>query len=92
MDNPLPNSPKSFSSESFSSESLFDLPVPISALQHFLYCPRQCALIHIEQTYGENLYTLRGNRVHERAHEPERETIAGVRLSAPSPSTRNGWV
>lgn len=60
-------------------------PVPISALQHFLYCPRQCALIHIEQTYDENLYTLRGNRVHERAHQPERETVAGVRLERALP-------
>ena len=41
-----------------------DDPIPISALQHYLYCPRQCALIHVEQTYDENLYTLRGNRVH----------------------------
>jgi CRISPR-associated exonuclease Cas4 len=57
-----------------------DDPIPISALQHYLYCPRQCALIHLEGTYDENLYTLRGNRVHERAHEPEREFIEGVRL------------
>ena len=60
-------------------------PIPISALQHFLYCPRQCALIHLEQTYDENLYTLRGNRVHERAHEPERDMIAGVRLERALP-------
>ena len=60
-------------------------PIPISALQHFRYCPRQCALIHIEQTYDENLYTLRGNRVHEKAHEPERELIAGVRLERALP-------
>lgn len=62
-----------------------DDPIPISALQHFLYCPRQCALIHVEQTYDENLYTLRGNRVHERAHEPERETVAGTRLERALP-------
>ena len=62
-----------------------DDPIPISALQHYLYCPRQCALIHVEQTYDENLYTLRGNRVHERAHEPERDTVAGVRLERALP-------
>jgi CRISPR-associated exonuclease Cas4 len=62
-----------------------DDPIPISALQHFLFCPRQCALIHVEQTYDENLYTLRGNRVHERAHEPEHETVAGVRLERALP-------
>lgn len=62
-----------------------DDSIPISALQHFLYCPRQCALIHVEQTFDENLYTLRGNRVHEQAHEPERETVAGVRLERALP-------
>ncbi len=62
-----------------------DDPIPISALQHYLYCPRQCALIHIEGTYDENLYTLRGNRVHEKVHEPERETVAGVRLERALP-------
>lgn len=35
--------------------------VPISAIEHYSYCPRQCALIHIEQTYHENAYTVRGN-------------------------------
>lgn len=40
--------------------------VPISALQHYEYCPRQCALIHVEQVWDENIYTLRGGRAHER--------------------------
>ncbi len=71
-----------------------DNSIPISALQHHLYCPRQCALIHVEQTYDENLYTLRGNRVHERAHEPERDTVAGTRLERALPlySERLGLV
>lgn len=43
--------------------------VPISALQHFSYCPRQCALIYLEDIYEENVYTLQGNSVHERVHE-----------------------
>ena len=60
-------------------------PVFISALQHYLYCPRQCALIHVEQTYDENLYTLRGNRVHERVDTPEHEFIAGVRVERALP-------
>jgi hypothetical protein len=42
----------------------------ISALEHYSYCPRQCALIHVEQVYDENLYTLRGKRIHERVHSP----------------------
>ena len=40
--------------------------IPISALQHWAYCPRQCALIHVEQVWDENVYTLRGRRAHER--------------------------
>lgn len=62
-----------------------DDAVPISALQHYIYCPRQCALIHLEQTYDENLYTLRGNRVHERVDEPEYELVAGVRVERALP-------
>ena len=54
--------------------------VPISALQHFLYCPRQCALIHLDQAYADNVFTLRGNRVHQRAHEPQHEVVRGVRV------------
>jgi CRISPR-associated exonuclease Cas4 len=55
--------------------------VMISALEHYSYCPRQCALIHVEQVYDENLYTLRGNRVHQRAHDPsEGASEEGVRI------------
>lgn len=43
-----------------------DLEVPISAIEHYSYCPRQCALIHVEQTYEENLFTVRGKLAHER--------------------------
>ena len=32
-------------------------PIPLSALQHWAYCPRQCALIHVEQGFEENLFT-----------------------------------
>lgn len=44
--------------------------IPISALQHVLYCPRQCALIHVEQVWDDNIFTLRGNRLHERVDDP----------------------
>lgn len=54
--------------------------VMISALQHHSYCPRQCALIHVEKVFDENLYTLRGRRVHERAHEPDGALEDGVRV------------
>jgi CRISPR-associated exonuclease Cas4 len=59
--------------------------VMISALQHYAYCPRQCALIHIEQTWDENVFTLRGNRVHEKVNVPEDELIEGVRVERAMP-------
>lgn len=59
--------------------------VLISALQHYAYCPRQCALIHVEQTFEENLYTLRGQRVHERVDIPDVETIETVRVERALP-------
>lgn len=54
--------------------------VMISALEHWSYCPRQCALIHLEQTYDENIFTLRGNRAHDRAHSESAGTEDGVRV------------
>lgn len=45
--------------------------IPISALNHYIYCPRRCALIHIEQTYHDNIYTMRGRDLHERTDKPE---------------------
>lgn len=66
----------------------------ISALEHYSYCPRQCALIHVEQVFDENLYTLRGRRVHERAHDPESALEEGVRVERGMPlfSERLGLV
>jgi CRISPR-associated exonuclease Cas4 len=52
--------------------------VPISALEHWSYCPRQCALIHLEQTFDENLYTIRGRLAHERVDSGEADVKAGV--------------
>ena len=40
--------------------------VLISALEHYSYCPRQCALIHVEQTFDENVYTIKGQLMHTR--------------------------
>ena len=55
--------------------------VMLSALQHFAFCPRQCALIHIEQAWAENIYTLRGLRIHEKVHQVDDEIIeAGIRV------------
>ncbi len=60
-------------------------PIPISALQHWSYCERQCGLIHLEQTFDENLYTLRGRRAHERVDLPGEETRRGVRVERALP-------
>jgi CRISPR-associated exonuclease Cas4 len=68
--------------------------VMISALEHWAYCPRQCALIHIEQTFDENIYTLRGRTLHERADEPGGLLEDGVRVERGLPlwSKRLGLV
>lgn len=60
-------------------------PVPISALQHWAYCPRQCALIHIEQVFEENLFTLRGQALHKRVDDPGFETRDGLRTERALP-------
>ncbi len=41
----------------------------ISGLQHFCFCRRQWALIHVEQLWAENLRTVEGNILHEKAHD-----------------------
>lgn len=68
--------------------------VPISALEHYSYCPRQAALIHLEAVWEENLYTLRGRFVHEQADEPGEEHREGVLVerSLPLFSRRLGLV
>ena len=45
--------------------------VLISAIEHYSYCPRQCGLIHIEQTFDENVFTMRGRLAHERVHSED---------------------
>lgn len=58
-----------------------DRLLPISALQHLLFCERQCALIHIEGLWVENRLTAEGRLLHERAHEAPTEIRAGVRIA-----------
>jgi CRISPR-associated exonuclease Cas4 len=52
----------------------------ISALQHYLFCPRQCALIHIEQQWLENRLTAEGRILHERVHGGGRESRRTLRV------------
>ena len=54
--------------------------VPISALQHMLYCPRQCALIHVERQWNENSYTAEGRVLHQRVDAGGGERRKGVRI------------
>ena len=56
-------------------------PILISALQHFLFCPRQYALIHMEQVWAENRFTSEGQVMHKKAHEGKDETRPGVRIA-----------
>jgi len=67
-----------------------DDAIPLSALQHWAYCPRQCALIHIEQVFDDNLHTLRGNALHERVDQPGLQTERGRRVERALPLWHDG--
>lgn len=56
-----------------------DALVPVSALQHWLFCPRQCALIHVERIWAENGRTAEGRLLHERVDAGKPDRRAGVR-------------
>ncbi|NHC05425.1 CRISPR-associated protein Cas4 [Azonexus fungiphilus] len=69
-------------------------PIPLSALQHWCYCPRQCALIHVEQVFEDNLFTQRGQALHKRVDDPGFEVRDGLRIERALPlfSDRLGLV
>ncbi|MFH1038029.1 MAG: CRISPR-associated protein Cas4 [PVC group bacterium] len=54
--------------------------IPISALQHYFFCPRQCALIHLERLWEENRFTAEGRILHERVEQGGQETRGDVRV------------
>lgn len=54
-------------------------PIPLSALQHYAFCPRQCALIHNEQLWADNWHTAKGNLLHQRVDQGLPETRKGIR-------------
>ncbi|MBM4306882.1 MAG: CRISPR-associated protein Cas4 [Deltaproteobacteria bacterium] len=68
--------------------------IMLSALQHFAFCPRQCALIHIEQVWDENRMTAEGRIMHEKVHEQDRESRGNVRIEydVPLRSLRLGLI
>ena len=54
--------------------------LPLSGLQHLLFCERQCALIHVEQAWAENVLTAEGRIMHEKVHDAGRESRGDVRV------------
>lgn len=68
--------------------------VQLSALQHMVFCPRQCALIHIEQIWQESGRTAEGRIMHERVHDEGRESRGDVRTDygVPLRSLRLGLI
>ena len=74
--------PCDFLKNMFTEEDL----IMISALQHYVYCPRQCALIHVEDVWHENVFTVRGDILHEKVDTDTYETrgtkktVRGLRI------------
>lgn len=74
--NPPPPSTKYPQPSTPPSDSL-----PISALQHLLFCERQCALIHLERLWEENKFTAEGRVLHEKVDDGRGETRPGIRIT-----------
>jgi len=54
--------------------------LPLSALQHFVFCRRQCALIHIEGLWYENRLTAEGRLMHQKVDDGGPENRNGIRI------------
>jgi len=59
--------------------------LPLSALQHYMYCPRQCALIHVEKAWAENRFTVEGRLLHLRADAGSSGRRGGVAVDRAVP-------
>ena len=62
----------------------------LSEIQHYVFCPRQWGLIHLEQHWQENILTVEGNALHERAHDENikekrgnKIIVRGMRVASP---------
>jgi CRISPR-associated exonuclease Cas4 len=53
--------------------------IPIASLQHYAYCPRQCALAYMEQLWQDNFFSADGLRLHARIDSREPETRKGIK-------------
>lgn len=69
-------------------------PIPLSALNHWAYCPRRCCLIQLEGEFADNVHTARGTAEHGRADEGRREISGDRRMETALPvwSDRLGLV
>ncbi|MBN2512375.1 MAG: CRISPR-associated protein Cas4 [Sedimentisphaerales bacterium] len=79
-----------YKTDTYSEDDL----IMLSALQHYVFCPRQCALIHVEQVWTENLFTAEGRIMHEKVHGSDRESRGKVRIEygVPLRSLRLGLI
>src|SRR3990172_2349159 len=68
--------------------------IMLSALQHYVFCPRQCALIHIEQLWSENVLTAEGRIMHDKVDTANRESRGNIRIEygVPMRSLRLGLI
>lgn len=55
--------------------------IMLSALTHFIFCERRCALVHIEQNWEENIHTIQGKHFHEHVDDSFSESRNGIRLA-----------
>ncbi|HMP72518.1 MAG TPA: CRISPR-associated protein Cas4 [Kiritimatiellia bacterium] len=55
--------------------------LPLSALQHLIFCERQCALIHVEKLWVENRLTAEGRILHDKVHEAGRDVRGAVKTA-----------
>lgn len=53
--------------------------IMISALQHYIFCPRQCGLIHVDDVWQDNLFTVRGEILHEKVDTDTYETRGDIK-------------
>jgi CRISPR-associated exonuclease Cas4 len=68
--------------------------IQLSSLQHYVFCPRQCGLIHVEDVWADNVFTVRGEILHDKVDTDTYKTrgtlktVRGLRIH----STRLGIV
>jgi CRISPR-associated exonuclease Cas4 len=59
--------------------------IPLSALQHYVFCPRQCALIHVEHIWEDNLFTAEGRLLHDKADSGKVEVRGDIKTATGLP-------